>query len=63
MMYGAIESIQRARDEYYTYSLYTCASCREPIETDVYYTIERRRLCPECAFKWLQKQAHKNERV
>ena len=58
-----IETIQAARDEYYTYRLHTCAACREPIESEIYYVIERRKLCPECARRWLERQAHINERV
>lgn len=63
MTYGTIEAIQRERDYYYTERLPVCAACREPIEDEVYYTIERRHYCPECAMRWLRKQAHKNERV
>lgn len=63
MTYGALEAIQRARDEYFVFQLHKCAMCREPIETETYYVIERFRYCPQCAMKWLERHKHRNERL
>ena len=63
MTYGALEAIQRARDDYYTQQLYDCAMCREPIEDECYYVMDRFHYCPECAAKWLERRKHRNERL
>lgn len=63
MVSTVFEQIERDRTFHWESQLHKCAMCREPIEDDVYYVLERSRYCPECAAKWLERRKHRNERL
>lgn len=52
---------QNAADQQYQASLPRCFHCREPIDDEVFYVIDRCNYCQECAFKWLERRKHKNK--